>query len=484
MKKFTLLFLILVFGFAMWGCQNTTDSTITTAPIPPTISEMVNASDNPYNIGLFMTATPEASMGINFELSTDTTAIVKYRLKGTDTFTTIEATKKTTAVGRKTVYLYEAEMTGLSLNENYEYQVSSSDATIVSEQYEFSMASDPASSYSFMYLADPQDNTEMGYMAYAFGILSVLDYSQTDFDFVMSPGDFVDDADIRSEWNWFYQYSSSFLTSKPLMATIGNHEASGITEERINRLEFDGYLNLPHNGPTYEAFDELEGDVRNANFDDGKTYSFNYGNTHFVAINTEVFCDGTTTCGTYDHSNAEILKTWLTNDLEANDSLWTIVLLHRGPYGLSYDTTSVRDNLTPIFDQYNVDLVLSGHDHQYSRTVYNASVMVPFQTSNDYIKGTITLTESGVLNQNFNNYSSSIGVTYFTGNTATTKFYGGSKSSGVIVTYKFIDENPVIPMITVTNDSIHVVSYGVEKEMAISIVPSGVYVLEEFTITK
>ena len=482
MKKvlsFLLLTLILPFALA---CQTTSVTTTTSAPL--SIEEIVNALDNPFNIGLFLTSSPTDSMGINFKMTTDTTAFVEYALEDSDSFTRIDATKKTTAVGRKTAYLFEAEMTLLVPGESYQYRVSNEDGSEVSDLYHFTMANNTTDSFTFMYMADPQENAEIGYMAYAYSVLNVLDYSQTDFDFVMSPGDFVDDADIRSEWDWFFQYSAFFITSKPLIATIGNHEASGINEARINQLEFDGYLNFPHNGPTYQPFTELAGDLRNSNFDDGKTYSFNYGNAHILAIDTEVFCDGTTACTAYDQANAEILKTWVSNDLANNDMTWTIVLLHRGPYGLSYDSASVRDNLVPIFEEYGVDLVLSGHDHQYSRTVVKDSVMVPFQEDTNYSRGVVTLFASQDLNLNFSNYASSLGVTYLTGNTVSTKFYGGSKSSGLEVTYKFLDENPVIPMITVTATSIHVISYGVSKEYALAIVPTGVYILEEFTITK
>ncbi|MDD3122779.1 MAG: metallophosphoesterase family protein [Candidatus Izemoplasmatales bacterium] len=483
MKKITLLFIIFLMSSVLIACQKTT-TTVSTTTEPLAISDIVTALDNPLDIGLFITETPETSVGINFKMSSETNAYVEYAKDGITTFTKVDATKKTTTVGKKVVYLFEAEMSGLEQGESYSYRVSNEDASEVSDIYHFTMPSNTGDSFTFMYLADPQENAEIGYMAYAYSVLNVLEYSQADFDFVMSPGDFVDDADIKSEWDWFYQYSAFYITEKPLIATIGNHEVNGIGTDVVNNLEFDGYLNLPNNGPVYDAFDELEGDMRSSNFDDGKTYSFNYGNAHFIAIDTEMFCDGSTACTAYDHSNVEILKSWIQNDLESNDLTWTIVLLHRGPYGLSYDSASVRDNLIPIFDEFNVDLVLSGHDHQYSRSVYLENAMVPFQTSNLYSKGLITLIDSAVLNNNFNHYASSIGVTYVTGNTVSTKFYGGDKSSGIQVNYKFLDENPVIPFITVTADSIHVVSYGVSKDYALAIVPTGVYILEEFTITK
>lgn len=481
MKKIFLMIFLVVFSISIVACSQTSETTtIEITSIP----EIVTAMSNPFNVGLFITETPETSMGINFKLSTDTEGYVEYHQSDLNDFIRIDAIKKITSVGSKTVYLYEAEMTGLTPGQTYEYFVSSSDGTEQSARYEFTISSGIDDSFTFMYLADPQGNAAVDYTAYAYSILNVLDYSQMTYDFVMSPGDTVNDHDVRSEWDWFFQYSSFFITRKPFVVTLGNHETGYLTDERINSLEFDGYFNLPNNGPTYGEFSEIEGDLRESDFDKGKTYSFDYGNAHIISINTEILCDGTTACSEYDHSNAEILKSWLRNDLDNSDKTWNIVLLHRGPYGLSYDTYNVRDVLAPIFDEFNVDLVLSGHEHQYSRAVYKNDVMIPFQEANNYERGILTLITDELYTNNFNNYSSTLGVTYFTGNTATVKFYGGDKNSGIEVQYKFIDESPVIPFITVTADSIQVVSYGVSKNAALDIVPTGVFILEEFTITK
>lgn len=465
--------------------ESTTSSTIsTTTSASQIIAETVAGLSNPYNVGLFITETPESSIGVNFKLSTETEAYVEYHQWDLDNFLRAEATMKSTAVGSNTVYLYEATMTGLVPGQTYEYFISDSSGVERSETYEFTMPEDLNTSFTFMYLTDTQGASSLNYMAYAYSILNVLEYNQLEYDFVMFPGDTVNDHDSRSQWNWFFQYSSFFITSKPSVITLGNHESGYVNDERINNLEFDGYYNLPNNGPVYEPFDEIEGDLRGAHFDDGKTYSFDYGNAHFIVINTESICDGHTACSEYDVSNVEILKTWIRNDLENNDLTWTIALMHRGPYGLSYDTYNVRDVLTPLFDEFNVDLVLSGHEHQYSRAIYSQQVMVPFQEANQYARGILNLVESELYTNHFNHYSSSLGVTYLTGNTASVKFYGGERNSGIEVQYKYIQENPVIPFITVTVDSIHVTSYGVSKTNGLDIVPTGVYILEDFIITK
>jgi hypothetical protein len=47
------------------------------------------------------------------------------------------------------------------------------------------------------------------------------------------------------------------------------------------------------------------------------------------------------------------------------------VFLHRSPYGSSRHggDEKVREDLEPLFAKHGVDLVFSGHDHVYERTV-------------------------------------------------------------------------------------------------------------------
>lgn len=471
----------------MVSCRNQTESTApltTTTKEVMTISKEVSQLSNEHNIALFITETPTTSMGINFELASDSDGYVEYGIQYSNEFHRIKANQKITPVGRKTAFLYEAEMSPLIPGETYQYRVVNADDTERSQYYTFSMPEEQQSEFTFMYLADPQENAETGYMAYAFSILNVLDYSQQDFDFVVYPGDIVNDADVRTQWNLFFKYSSIFSYNKPIVATSGNHDVAGISRDQVNQLEFDGYMNFPNNGPVYEAFDEITGDNRASHFDDGKTYSFDYQNAHFLIINSETFCDGTTTCANQDESNVGILTDWIRADLENNNQKWTIVVLHRSPYSLSYNNEKIREDLVPLLDEYQVDLVIGGHDHQYSRAVYSGGEMVTFKRSNDYLKGTISLIQDQEQDYHFNNYSSNLGVTYFNTNTSSTKFYGGDKSSGIDVNYRYIDENPVIPMITISENTLQVISYGLSKETGLSIVPSGVYILEQFLIEK
>ncbi|MBI2818318.1 MAG: metallophosphoesterase [Acidobacteria bacterium] len=100
--------------------------------------------------------------------------------------------------------------------------------------------------------------------------------------------------------------------------------------------------------------------------DRGRYYSFDWGNVHFVALD----------------SNAPLVQAvqesgpmlqWLENDLRNTQKFWKIVYFHHPPYasgpnqgdGLS---ELVRHHVVPILERYHVSLVLSGHEHSYQRS--------------------------------------------------------------------------------------------------------------------
>jgi 3',5'-cyclic AMP phosphodiesterase CpdA len=96
-------------------------------------------------------------------------------------------------------------------------------------------------------------------------------------------------------------------------------------------------------------------------------YSFDYGNAHFVALNTQDY--------TGVSSNQ---RRWLIRDLERSAQPWKFVFFHTPPYTAGFldegngriplDTASIRENLVPLFELYGVDIVFSGHSHSYERT--------------------------------------------------------------------------------------------------------------------
>jgi 3',5'-cyclic AMP phosphodiesterase CpdA len=62
---------------------------------------------------------------------------------------------------------------------------------------------------------------------------------------------------------------------------------------------------------------------------------------------------------------------WLENVLASSDAPWKIVAIHAPPYSAGYQGSDrdVRDTFSPVFERHGVQLVLSGHEHDYQRSI-------------------------------------------------------------------------------------------------------------------
>jgi hypothetical protein len=63
-------------------------------------------------------------------------------------------------------------------------------------------------------------------------------------------------------------------------------------------------------------------------------------------------------------------RAFLEHQLSTSDAPWKIVALHHPPYSAGYQGSAedVRSIYAPIFERHGVQLVLSGHDHDYQRS--------------------------------------------------------------------------------------------------------------------
>jgi hypothetical protein len=64
-----------------------------------------------------------------------------------------------------------------------------------------------------------------------------------------------------------------------------------------------------------------------------------------------------------------VQTTWLKTALSGSTARWKIVVFHHPAWscGAYRGNTAVMRNWVPLFERYGVDLVLSGHDHNYQR---------------------------------------------------------------------------------------------------------------------
>lgn len=61
---------------------------------------------------------------------------------------------------------------------------------------------------------------------------------------------------------------------------------------------------------------------------------------------------------------------WLEDTLESSDATWKLVALHHPPYSSGFHGSheELRRTFVPLFARYGVQVVFSGHEHDYQRT--------------------------------------------------------------------------------------------------------------------
>jgi hypothetical protein len=150
----------------------------------------------------------------------------------------------------------------------------------------------------------------------------------------------------------YFNYYQNLMSRIPFFPTPGNHEY-----ESTNAGPYLAVHSLPtETVPTSDW---------------GKYYSFDWGNAHFVSIDSN---DGLTggSLGAAITGQSQMLD-WLDRDLRSTRQFWRIVYFHHPPYagGANYgdpNEPATRTYLVPILEQHGVQLVLNGHEHNYQRT--------------------------------------------------------------------------------------------------------------------
>ncbi len=153
-----------------------------------------------------------------------------------------------------------------------------------------------------------------------------------------------------------------FLRSSVLWTAIGNHDAGNANSE----LE---------TGPYYELFTlPKNGEVGGVPSGTAAYYSFDYGNIHFICLDS-YGCDTRSVKPSAYRSPSGAMLTWLKRDATSSDADWKIAFWHHPPYtkgshdsDFEIELIEMRENALPILEEAGVDLVLAGHSHSYERS--------------------------------------------------------------------------------------------------------------------
>ncbi len=171
--------------------------------------------------------------------------------------------------------------------------------------------------------------------------------AQTPADIILEAGDLSDYGSMNSEWDGYYSstkklYSRTSVDDPAplILPAIGNHDSFWFGKPNFG-LFFSGVGN-GSNSPYY--------------------YRVDIGDIHFIVLDLE--------WGIESFSVEQ--ETWLDQTLSSiNPADWTIIVEHSeiyssGDFGTQPDVIA---KMGPIFNNGNVDLVISGHEHHYERLI-------------------------------------------------------------------------------------------------------------------
>lgn len=248
-------------------------------------------------------------------------------------------------------------VTGLEPNTTYYYTVEKNGVQTEVETYE----TQSFDTVKMLYVGDPQIGASKGQpqggetLAAESGVANTaarndaFGWNRTleaalaqdpDVSFIISAGDQVNKTGQAKEEEYAGYLSPDVLAGLPVATTIGNHDS-------LN-ADYMYHFNNP-NATEYGATQA------------GGDYYYSYGNGLFIVLNTNNY-------NVAEHEQA--IQEAIASDPNA---AWRIVTIHQDIYGSGLDHSDtdgmiLRTQLTPIFDEYDIDVVLQGHDHTYSRS--------------------------------------------------------------------------------------------------------------------
>jgi predicted phosphodiesterase len=160
------------------------------------------------------------------------------------------------------------------------------------------------------------------------------------------------------------------IRSTLMVAAAGNHDlATRDIGTYPDALPYFYYWQQPLNGPEMPMFARLTGDpariadfraAAGANFSRMVNYSFDWGNSHWLALDSNNYVDW----------SDPAFQKWVDDDLANSKATWKFVGFHHPGFNSSkahFEDQQAR-LMAPIFEKRGVDIVFSGHVHNYQRT--------------------------------------------------------------------------------------------------------------------
>ncbi len=315
-----------------------------------------------------------------------------------------------------------------NLEENTLYAYRVGDGINWSEYYHFRTASSKEEPFSFIYFGDAQNEVKTHWSR----VFREAFRDAPRAAFTLHAGDLVDEHDMDAQWGEWHQGPDWVNGTIPVIATPGNHEYQSDSDAKRIWKSKDGkdinidIISFKNDTPSTfiaEVEDSIgqKGTIRITDsgviisIDEGIEVITGFSKNNLIneliyggkaplydrlrnqtgikkisshwrpqfsfpiqdvpddrLIETVYYLDYQGVRFISLDSNIETGKqvAWLRKTLENNPNRWTIMTFHHPMYSpaSNRDNKEMRQQWKPLLDEFKVDLVLSGHDHAYSRT--------------------------------------------------------------------------------------------------------------------
>ncbi len=250
---------------------------------------------------------------------------------------------------------HEVRLTNLIAGARYFYSIGSTAQTLAGGDANHFFVTSPADGqaapYRIWVLGD-SGTADANAQAVRNAYLTYNGSTYTNLLLMLGDNAYENGTDAEYQTAVFDMYSS-VLRQTPLWSTVGNHDTAQST-------------NPPSSLPYFQMFTfPINAEAGGVASGTEKYYSFNYGNIHFICLDSM----------TSSRATNGAMVSWLQNDLAQTIQPWIIAFWHHPPYTKgSHDSDTetqlaeMRANVLPTLESYGVDLVLSGHSHSYERS--------------------------------------------------------------------------------------------------------------------
>jgi acid phosphatase type 7 len=232
-----------------------------------------------------------------------------------------------TVTARRSEDLWVAELRNLPVGPAIRYRVRS--AVGATPEYSFRIGTEKGKRFRFAAFGD----TRSGHSVHR-SIVEAIDREMVDF--TVHTGDMVDRGGRQEQWTRFFQIERPLLVDTPIMPLVGNHDVSG--RDYFRRYFLHALWS------------------RNEHY-----FVRDWGQLRIVGVDSGIECrEG---CSQYYFAERALAE-------GAKQGKLMVMALHYPPYssGAHGSSPDVQGPISDLARRHGVELVLTGHDHNYERT--------------------------------------------------------------------------------------------------------------------